>query len=73
MEKELTCKEYLQVQTEGKRKVRRSVKTYDLDVIISVGYRVKTICHQLTEFKNYQKKQKMMNNIDEKQTLFEQV
>ena len=35
-----TCKEYLQVQTEGKRKVSRKVKYYDLDVIISVGYRV---------------------------------
>ena len=35
-----TCKEYLQVQQEGKRKVTRKVKYYDLDVIISVGYRV---------------------------------
>ena len=39
-EKESTCKEYLQVQTEGKRKVKRIQKYYDLDVIISVGYRV---------------------------------
>ena len=37
-----TCKEYLQVQTEGKRKVKRVQKYYDLDVIISVGYRVKS-------------------------------
>ena len=37
-----TCKEYLQVQQEGKRKVSRKVKYYDLDVIISVGYRVKS-------------------------------
>ena len=37
-----TCKEYLQVQQEGKRKVSRMVKYYDLDVIISVGYRVKS-------------------------------
>ena len=36
---EATCKEYLQVQQEGKRKVTRKVKYYDLDVIISVGYR----------------------------------
>ena len=42
LEKMSTCKEYLQVQTEGKRRVRRSVKYYDLDVIISVGYRVKS-------------------------------
>ena len=40
LEKGATCKEYLQVQTEGKRKVSRKVKYYDLDVIISVGYRV---------------------------------
>ena len=40
LEKESTCQEYLQVQQEGKRKVTRKVKFYDLDVIISVGYRV---------------------------------
>ncbi len=40
LEKESTCKEYLQVQTEGKRRVKRIQKYYDLDVIISVGYRV---------------------------------
>ena len=38
-----TVKEYLTVQHEGKRTVRRKVKYYDLDVIISVGYRVKSI------------------------------
>ena len=37
---EATVKEYLTVQQEGKRKVTRKVKYYDLDVIISVGYRV---------------------------------
>ncbi len=37
-----TCKECLQVQTEGKRRVRRRQKLYNLDVIISVGYRVKS-------------------------------
>ena len=41
LEKESTCKEYLQVQPEGKRRVKRIQKYYDLDVIISVGYRVK--------------------------------
>lgn len=38
-----TCKEYLQVQSEGARTVRRVQKLYNLDVIISVGYRVKSI------------------------------
>lgn len=42
LEKESTCKEYLQVQQEGKSKVSRMVKYYDLDVVISVGYRVKS-------------------------------
>ena len=37
-----TCKDFLQVQTEGSRNVTRRVKYYDLDVIISVGYRVKS-------------------------------
>ena len=38
-----TCKDYLQVQTEGTREVQRNFKLYNLDVIISVGYRVKSI------------------------------
>jgi prophage maintenance system killer protein len=35
-----TTKDFLAVQTEGKRQVRRSLKHYNLDAIISVGYRV---------------------------------
>ena len=42
LDRESTCKEYLQVQKEGKREVKRLQKFYDLDVIISVGYRVKS-------------------------------
>jgi len=37
-----TVKEYLTVQIEGARKVQRKVASYNLDVIISVGYRVKS-------------------------------
>ena len=37
-----TCKQSLQVRNEGKRTVRRYQKMYNLDVIISVGYRVKS-------------------------------
>lgn len=40
--REATCKDFLQVQTEGGRTVRRVAKFYNLDVIISVGYRVKS-------------------------------
>ncbi len=35
-----TCKELLQVQAEGEREVSRMQKFYNLDAIISVGYRV---------------------------------
>ena len=42
LEQEATVKEYLTVQKEGKRDVTRQVKYYNLDVIISVGYRVKS-------------------------------
>jgi hypothetical protein len=37
-----TCKEYLQVQPEGARKVGRSRKFYSLPAIIAVGYRVRS-------------------------------
>ena len=37
-----TVKEYLIVQQEGTREVKRMVKLYNLDVIISIGYRVKS-------------------------------
>lgn len=42
LEQDATCKDFLQVQTEGGRTVRRMAKFYNLDVIISVGYRVKS-------------------------------
>ena len=35
-----TTKDYLVVQKEGNRRVRRAIKHYNLDVIIAVGYRV---------------------------------
>lgn len=37
-----TCAKFAQVQTEGDRTVTRDVDHYNLDVIISVGYRVKS-------------------------------
>ena len=40
---EATCKDSLQVRREGNRVVRRKQKMYNLDVIISVGYRVKSV------------------------------
>ena len=38
-----TCKEFLQVQIEGERRISRLRKFYNLDAIISVGYRVNSI------------------------------
>ncbi len=37
-----TVKEYLTVQTEGKRQVKRSVILYRLEMILAVGYRVRS-------------------------------
>jgi len=37
-----TCKDFLHVQKEGKRQVGRTQKYYNLDAIISVGYRIKS-------------------------------
>ncbi len=56
---EATVKKYLTVRSEGKRKVSRQLDYYNLDMIISVGYRVKSqiatrfriwATTQLTEF-----------------------
>lgn len=43
LDRKATVKEYLTVQTEGNRTITRNVKYYNLDVIISVGYRVKSV------------------------------
>lgn len=43
LEKTSTVKDYLTVRKEGNRTVRRHVNYYNLDVIISVGYRIKSI------------------------------
>lgn len=44
-----TVKEYLTVQQEGNRTVKRSLEYYNLDLIISVGYRVNS--HRGTQFR----------------------
>lgn len=40
LDEEATTKNFLVVRTEGQRQVRRRLKHYNLDAIISVGYRV---------------------------------
>lgn len=39
---ESTCRKFRQVQTEGTRQVSREIPFYNLDMIISLGYRVKS-------------------------------
>ena len=41
LDEQATTKDFLVVRQEGARQVRRSLKHYNLDAIISVGYRVK--------------------------------
>lgn len=51
LSEEATCKDYLQVQLEGGREVQRALKHYNLEVIIAVGYRVKS--HRGTQFRRW--------------------
>ena len=49
LKEDATCKDFLQVQNEGTRKVERKQKFYNIDAIISVGYRIKS--HIATKFR----------------------
>lgn len=49
LDKSLTVRKFRTVQTEGSREVERELDHYNLDVIISVGYRVKSV--QGTQFR----------------------
>jgi hypothetical protein len=51
LEESATCKEYLQVQKEGSRRVSRARKFYSLAAIIAVGYRIKS--HRGTQFRRW--------------------
>lgn len=42
LDKVSTCQNFRQVQKEGKRHITRNIPFYNLDMIISVGYRVKS-------------------------------
>lgn len=46
-----TCAFFAQVQTEGKRQVERKIPIYNLDMIISVGYRVNS--HRGVQFRQW--------------------
>ena len=49
LEESATCKDFLHVRQEGQRQVNRRVAHYNLDAIISVGYRVNSV--RATQFR----------------------
>ena len=49
LDKDSTCAKIAQVQKEGEREIKREVEYYNLDVILSVGYRVSS--KQATQFR----------------------
>jgi hypothetical protein len=51
LDEKATIKDFLIVQKEGKREVQRTQKLYNLDVILSVGYRIKS--HIATRFRQW--------------------
>lgn len=51
LEEEGTCKNYLQVRNEGTREVKRNSKHYNLEMIIAIGYRVRS--HRGTQFRQW--------------------
>jgi hypothetical protein len=48
---EATVRQYLTVQTEGSRSVQRSIEYYNLDMILAIGYRVRS--HRGTQFRRW--------------------
>ena len=38
-----TCKECLQVRTEGEREIQRKLKSYNLSMLLAIGYRVQSL------------------------------
>jgi len=51
LEEKSTCKYYLQVQNEGSREVKRNTKHYNLEMILAIGYRVRS--HRGTQFRQW--------------------
>ncbi len=51
LQEDATCKDFLQVQSEGLRQIKRLQKFYNLDAIVSVGYRVNSL--RATQFRQW--------------------
>jgi hypothetical protein len=66
-----TTKDFLVVQTEGNRQVSRQLKHYNLDAIISVGYRVNS--KQAVQFRQWAtkllKQHRIVTKVDETMAL----
>lgn len=43
LDEESTCRNFRQVRQEGSRKVTREIPFYNLDMIISLGYRIRSV------------------------------
>ncbi len=43
LDEQATCKNFLQVRQEGSRQVTREIPFYNLDMIISLGYRIRSV------------------------------
>ena len=51
LDESATCRKFRQVRTEGNRQVARELPFYNLDIIISLGYRVQS--HITTQFRRW--------------------
>ena len=51
VDQKATCKDFLQVQKEGEREVKRKISCYSLEAIIGVGYRINS--ERGTEFRQW--------------------
>ena len=51
LDEDLTTEDFSVVRQEGKRKVKRTIKHYNLDAIISIGYRVNS--YKATHFRQW--------------------
>ena len=57
-----TCRKFRQVQLEGKRQVEREIPFYNLDMIISLGYRIKSSI--ATQFRRWATEMAEINAIE---------
>ena len=51
LQAQATCKELLQVRSEGDREIGRKLKFYNLNMILAIGYRVRS--HRGTQFRQW--------------------